>query len=267
MNPKVSIIIPCYNAGVLILEALESIKNCSDITTYEVIIVNDGSTDAETKEALDSIKTQYTIFSQENKGPAAARNYGVKNSRGDYILFLDSDNKLISGYLDKAIALFEQNKSVGVIYTDVVFFGVSTMPRFKPDIYNFEKLLASNYIDMCAMLKKEVWHEVNGLDENRILIGREDWDFWLRVGKTNWQLYYLEERLYQYRIRKESLIDAKNKENNINEVYQYIYAKHVDSLSQLYPKAYNQMLIYQNDQKKPLRSFLKFMMLKFKKNN
>lgn len=265
MTPEISIIIPCYNSGVVLLEALQSIENCNDQVIYEIIIIDDGSNDLKTKNILNKLKDTHPILFQENKGPAAARNLGIKNSKAPFLLFLDSDNKLLTGYLDKAIKLFKNDAEIGVIYSNVSFFGETTKPRFEPDIYNYEKLLAHNYIDMCAIIRKKVWEEVGGLDESRKLIGREDWDFWLSIGKTNWKFHFIDEKFYEYRINKKSLINTIEEQTSSTKVREYIYAKHINSLSSLYPKNYLQSQFYLKDQQRPFRSFFKFIFINLKK--
>jgi glycosyltransferase involved in cell wall biosynthesis len=264
MNPLVSIIIPCYNSGKYLLEAIESIENCTDSVSYEIIITDDGSTEVFTKNTLKNFEEKYHILYQENKGPAAARNTGIKQSKGDFILFLDSDNKIVSGFIDKAAKVLLQDDTIGVVYSDAYFFGESEKPRFSPKAHDFSELLYQNYIDMCSMIRKSVWISVGGLDEHKVLIGREDWDFWLRVSKADWRFHFINEKLYQYRVRKESLIDTVNRKIDQNSAREYIYAKHIDKLSILFPCIYIQSINYKNDKKKPLRSFFKYIFLNLK---
>src|SRR4051812_30462131 len=100
-EPVVSIIIPCYNSGKYLPEALDSISAYPDKGMYEVIIINDGSTDELTLSLLNNLQQngEHIVLHQENKGPAAARNAGVKMAKAPYLLFLDSDNKIESNYI------------------------------------------------------------------------------------------------------------------------------------------------------------------------
>ena len=93
--PKVSVIIPCYNAGEWIDEAVDSVLS-QTYKDYEIIIVNDGSSDPLTQEKLRSYESSsIQVIHQENKGPAAARNTGIRSARGEYILPLDADDMLV----------------------------------------------------------------------------------------------------------------------------------------------------------------------------
>src|ERR1700712_3667751 len=112
----VSIIIPYYNAGLYLQDALGSLKTFKDNPDVEIIIVNDGSTDPESIAFLETIKDDvYIIINQQNAGAAAARNTGLKASIGDYILFLDSDNKLRDVFIDKGLGIL-RNEEVDIVY-------------------------------------------------------------------------------------------------------------------------------------------------------
>src|ERR1700730_11658859 len=98
MNSKVSIIIPCYNQGHYLMEALDSIKGINP-GLLEVIIVNDGSTDPYTNELCKNLESQgWQVIWQDNKGLSAARNVGIRQASGNYILPLDADNKIRTEY-------------------------------------------------------------------------------------------------------------------------------------------------------------------------
>ncbi|MCS7063994.1 MAG: glycosyltransferase family 2 protein, partial [Methylacidiphilales bacterium] len=88
--PKFSVIIPTYNRAPLLKQTLDSVLNQSFLD-YEIIIVDDGSTD-DTWQYLQSLRVKVTYYRQDNKGPAAARNLGAQHASGDYLAFLDSDD-------------------------------------------------------------------------------------------------------------------------------------------------------------------------------
>lgn len=262
--PTVSIVIPCYNSGLYIPEAIASIDTYTGGNTYEVIIVDDGSTDAATLNFLSGLsKEKYTVIHQENKGPAAARNTGIKASKGEYILFLDSDNKIRPAYIDRGIQVLSTYKEVGVFYGSAAFFGTTTKAQFHPAEFDMLKILHSNYIDMCSMVRKETWQEVFGLDEDRRLIGHEDWEFWIRIGATNWKFFHLDEVLFDYRIRTDSLTTQAAQDQKLGQMLSYVYGKHWQLYRKYYKYLDKQFDYYKYDQARPFRAFVKFLYKKY----
>ncbi|WP_242057011.1 glycosyltransferase, partial [Planktothrix sp. FACHB-1355] len=120
----VTVVIPCYNQGEFILEAISSVESCQD-RVYEILVINDCSTEKVTLKVLDYLKENgYCIIEHErNLGLAEARNTGVKKARGRYILPLDSDNKIRPEYITKSMEILDKYPEVGVVYGDAEFFG------------------------------------------------------------------------------------------------------------------------------------------------
>ncbi len=254
-NPVVSVIIPCYNSGRFLGETVESIKNCKDIGEIEVIIVDDGSTDKITLNLLETLKSEdYIILYQENKGPAAARNTGVKISKSDYLFFLDSDNKIRENYIKKGISVLHSNPAVGIVYGKPAFFGDSTAPRFETREYNKHDLFFYNYIDMCSLMRKQVWEEAGEFDESEIVIGYEDWEFWIRCGATKWKFYFLNETCFDYRIRNNSLVTSAETLKKTQQMRRYVLSKDVNIVLNNYHALYS---LYNNETKNPMRTFVK----------
>ncbi len=121
----VSVIIPVYNPGNYLLEAIESVyaSDNLDKINYEIILVNDGSTDKYTLMILNALKSKehLTIIDQKNQGPAAARNTGIRHSSGKYLLFLDADNKIRSKFIQTAIKILKNDKA-DIIHGNPHFF-------------------------------------------------------------------------------------------------------------------------------------------------
>ena len=106
-QPKISVIIPCYNQALFLSESLESVIS-QTLPDWECIIVNDGSTDNSLSIANDYAlrDSRIKVISQENSGPSAARNHGVQECRGEYILFLDGDNVIARDYIARGLAIY-----------------------------------------------------------------------------------------------------------------------------------------------------------------
>ena len=113
---KVSIVIPCYNHGVMLREALTSVEQVRNANLLEVIIVDDGSSEAETTGILEEVgQAGHSVVAQSNWGLSAARNVGIRLAKGEFILPLDSDNRVRDAYLNEAASLLKDNPSLDVI--------------------------------------------------------------------------------------------------------------------------------------------------------
>ena len=203
---RVSIIIPCYNHGAMLREALASVEQVRNASLLEVIIVDDGSSEAETTRILNEVaEAGHCVVPQPNRGPGAARNTGIRLAKGEFILPLDSDNRLRGVYLDEGVSLLKNNPSVGVIYADAEYFGERSGRWHVPE-FDLLSLIRMNFIDTCALYRKKLWEEVGGYDEQMICMGWEDWDFWLRVTCHGGAFVHLSKIGFDYRVRKDSVI-------------------------------------------------------------
>ncbi|MDI5898162.1 glycosyltransferase family 2 protein [Flavobacterium yafengii] len=206
MNPILSIIIPCYNSESTLESTLESVIR-QDFQDWEALIINDGSTDTTEEIALRWINKdeRFKYFAKQNEGLGKTRNYGIGKSKGSYILPLDSDNQLIKDFTQEAIAVFEKNQDIGVVYGDAEYFGEKT-GLWKVADYDLKKMLANNYIDACGIFRKKLWVEVGGYDENMPYQGNEDWEFWIALGVLNVKFHHLNKITFKYFVSKDSMI-------------------------------------------------------------
>lgn len=203
---KVSIVIPCYNRGAMLREALASVEQVRNTNLLEVIIVDDGSSDAEMAQILaEATEARYCVVAQLNRGPAAARNTGIRLAKGEFILPLDSDNRLRHLYLNEGVSLLSRNPGVGVVYADAEYFGERSGRWYVPD-FNLLSLIRMNFIDACALYRKRLWEEVGGYDEQVICMGVEDWDFWLRLAARGARFVHVPKIAFDYRVQSDSMI-------------------------------------------------------------
>jgi len=203
---KVSIVIPCFNHGAMLREALTSLEEVRNENLLEVIIVDDGSSDAETIRILKEVaEAGYNVVSQPNGGLGAARNAGIRGAKGEFILPLDSDNRLRRVYLEQGVSLLKENPSLGVIYADAEYFGEKT-GRWQVQEFDLLSLIRMNFIDACALYRKALWEGVGGYDEQMPWMGLEDWDFWLRVACHGGSFFHLPAVGFDYRVRSDSEI-------------------------------------------------------------
>lgn len=225
----ISIIIPCYNHGKYLQEAIKSVEENKSTYPVEIIIVNDGSTDKHTLTVIKQLENEgYHIINQENKGLPVARNNGIKIAKGKYILPLDSDNKILTPYLNDAVDILESNKNIDIVYGNAKYIGEKSGTRKNTPI-NIDKMLYSNHIDACAIFRKSVWEKVNGYSEDMPYMGVEDWNFWLKCINAKCNFYYLNKECFEYRVLSTSMI-----RNTPEDFYQKSFEYNLKTLSSLY---------------------------------
>jgi glycosyltransferase involved in cell wall biosynthesis len=252
MTPVISIVIPCYNQGNFLDEALQSITQCDDKSLYEIIIVNDGSTDENTLNILKGLSSKgYNIVNQLNKGLGAARNIGIKAATGKYILPLDSDNKIKPEYIYEGIKLLDNDASLNVVYSDAEYFGEKT-GMWESGAFNLQRLMIENYIDACAIFRKSTWEMIGGYDEKMPVMGYEDWDLWLRIAFRNGKFAYINKTLFYYRYSAKSMIRSV-KTANLSLLFEYMGKKYSSYLNHSY---LNRLILFKLTKNKGLVFYL-----------
>lgn len=230
----ISVVIPCYNHGEFLQEAIESVKKNKGKYSVEIIIVNDGSSDEKTLGVFKKIEEEGCfILHQENQGLAKARNNGISLAKGKYIIPLDSDNQLTKEYMTTAVDLMEKDKSIDIVYGDAEYFGEKT-GKWKNKSFYIEHMLTSNHIDACAIFRKSVWIELEGYSEDMPYMGCEDWNFWLKAYNNSLNFHYLNKVCFLYRVMSDSMIRT-TKEDFYEKTFNY----NVRTLSLLYAKEIN----------------------------
>ena len=182
-NPLVSVILPTYNRGWILTEAIDSVL-AQDYQDYELIVVDDGSTD-NTREILDGYGPDIIVLRQANKGVSAARNRGIAAAAGQLVAFLDSDDLWLPRKLSRQVEFFKLNPAAVINQTEEIWVrnGVRVNPKDrhrKPSGMIFERSLGLCLVSPSAvMIKKSLFDAVGVFDEN--LPACEDYDLWLRI--------------------------------------------------------------------------------------
>lgn len=228
----ISIIIPCFNDAVYIEQAVQSALD-QTYENKEIIVVDDGSNE-KTKEVLKRLEKKIDLLiTQDNKGLSFARNVGIKRSKGDFILILDSDDFFEPHYCEKAAGLLLGADDIKLVTCFAKRFDEDGLiDVFKPIGGGIENFLLSNAAIGNALYRKRDWDFVGGYDEE-MTQGYEDWEFYIRLISNGGEAYVIKEPLFNYRQKKESM---RTRGNEVKyKLQKYIYFKHID----LYKDHYN----------------------------
>ncbi|WP_170235775.1 glycosyltransferase family 2 protein [Colwellia demingiae] len=197
----VSIVVPVYNGEQYLAKTVESILN-QNYQNIELILVDDGSSDksAEIMQELEKKDTRIRSFYNQNGGVACARNFGIKQAKADFIAFCDQDDLWLATKLSKQIPLFN-NPKIGLVYCGAIakyeMYNKQSKPSFdnkyKGDV--FSQLVKLNMFTCCtAVARKTYLEQVGGFDDDRALMGVDDWHLWLKLAMVC-EFDYVEEHL------------------------------------------------------------------------
>ena len=206
--PLISVVMPSYNSEQYIEEAIQSVLD-QTYRNFELIVIDDGSQD-NTTDLVGRYGNRVSLSIQPNMGPGAARNNGIRQSRGSLICFLDSDDVWVRDKLRKQLLFIKSNPHFGLICSDIATFDETGIlePRFKArhypiaNGYVLDQLLFSNWLQTSAVMVKKECLETYAFDEERGLFG-EDWILWMQLA-ARYQIGFMPEPLVKYRVRPAS---------------------------------------------------------------
>jgi glycosyltransferase involved in cell wall biosynthesis len=226
-GPEVSVIIPCFNDGVFLKQALKSVF-AQTLPPGQILVVNDGSTDSKTIALLDRLdEPAVRVIHQENRGLGGARNTGLRHATGKYVYFLDADNTLLRECLMILSSMLEADEGAIAAYSKMWLRGGPRSGTEWGEAYNPYFLLAHNQWDAGMMLRREAVHKHDlYYDDTKRCHGYEDWELNIRLTKTGKPILFCSKPLYIYRVRKESLLAASRRQ--FPEIVNYIQQKHRD---------------------------------------
>ena len=233
MNFLVSVIVPCYNQAQYLPETLESVL-LQTYQNWECIIVNDGSPDntEEIAKLYCNKDNRFKYIHKENGGLSSARNSGIKSSIGEYILPLDSDDLIGEEYIEKAIQHFKVYPETKLVYCKASFFG-NKVGEWKLADYNYSELLFGNMI-FCSALYKRVDYDKTSYYNENLILGFEDWDFWLTLLNEEDQVYRIPEICFFYRTKDHSMLSSLS-EQSAMQLRIKIYDDHREKFEKYIP--------------------------------
>ncbi len=210
MMEYISVIMPAYNAEKYIEASILSVIG-QTYTNWELIIVNDGSVDGTLSiaEGYQQKDKRIRVITQQNMRLAAARNTGIKNAKGDWVAFLDSDDIWHMDKLEKQVLVSREQRDVDFIYTNGWIFNEDNMQDLTPyptvcgrycarQMYN--AIYKNNYIPVLSvMLRADIIKKIGFSEDRAFFYGCEDWDCWLKLARNEVNFYGLDEPLFYYR--------------------------------------------------------------------
>jgi glycosyltransferase involved in cell wall biosynthesis len=264
----VSIIVPVWNAEEYIKESVDSAL-AQTHPNFEVIVVDDGSTDG-TRNILESYAkdSRFKYVYQTNKGLAGARNTGIRESKGEYVAFLDSDDIFMPDKIKEQVDAFETHPDFGVCYSDLTHFSdspatlsvamragppaptrgawrASSKPReFYHHRYTYpsgdilEPLLRRQFINpLTVMVRREVIDKYGMFNES--FRRSEDWELWLRWAHAGVKFYYLNKPLAYYRMRNVGNLSSIESEPTMKEKNLEFFTRFGEKLTSQEKQKYN----------------------------
>ncbi|WP_298745178.1 glycosyltransferase [uncultured Microbacterium sp.] len=196
---RAAVVIPVFNSGATLTETLESVW-AQTYPALDIVVVDDGSTDALTIRMLDALGSdaRVRIIRQENAGPSAARNAGIAASSARYFMPVDSDDRISPTYIAEAVEVLEKYPHVPLVYARAELFGRYSGIWRLPD-FSWAGFLIHNQIFPSALFRRTDWAAVGGYDES-MRRGREDHDFVMRVLARGGEPHRLDAVRFFYRI-------------------------------------------------------------------
>lgn len=202
--PLLTVVMPYYNLGATVDDALDSLV-AQTYHGFEVIVVDDGSTEQMSIEKLHGIEQRYSglnlhVIHQKNRGVAEARNTGMKQAHGKYIICLDSDDMLEPTYLEKCLVVLEGSPDIALVTAHQQMFGV-TQELYKKNAYSPSALYNDNMVLTAAVFRRRAWEVAGGFLSG---IGYEDWELWIRLAEHGFWGKLIPEALFRYRTALQS---------------------------------------------------------------
>jgi GT2 family glycosyltransferase len=235
MTSRVSVVVTCCDLGPWLDAAVDSVL-AQTVPVFEIVIVNDGSSDAATCRLLADYRRERTrVLHTERQGLPAARNAGARETSGEYLCMLDADDLLEPVYVERSLAALQADPALGFASHWLRAFGIDawewTPARIEPP-----GMLLVNPVNGAALMRRAMFDALGGFDET-MTDGCEDWEFWIRAVSAGWKGTIVPEFLYRYRQRADSMSrtmytvpGAAALRRQLVERHPDLYATHLDAL-------------------------------------
>jgi glycosyltransferase involved in cell wall biosynthesis len=226
--PRVSVIVPCYNQGEFLAVAVDSVL-AQTYRDFEIVVVDDGSTDPATRAALADFRRPRTrVIDAVHGGLAAARNLAIAHSTGAYLCALDADDWLDPSFLAKTVPVLDGDPSIAFVSSWLRTFGEEDW-EWTPERCDLPTLLWENTVLTAALVRRDAVLAAGGYDAAMPVQGDEDWDLWLTLAERGCRGVILPEVLFHYRRRAGSMSTVASYGPGHLPLARYRLAKHRES--------------------------------------
>lgn len=227
--PLVSVITPIYNYGVMFQKTLLSVFE-STYTNLEVVIICDGSEDNYVLKKLDTLKNHpnFKVLYQKNSGPSEARNFGISESKGQFILPLDSDDMIYPDYIQSCVNILKKDDKISPVYCDTNHVGQIQGIEQRPE-WSMNRLKQGPFIVNCSMFTRDAFELCGGYDKS--LFGWEDYDLWIRMGLKGFKGKRIPKPLFVYFHHEKDGTVSTVANQNQEELYKKIIGKNFQMIN------------------------------------
>jgi glycosyltransferase involved in cell wall biosynthesis len=226
--PRVSVIVPCYDLGPYLDEAVESVL-AQSYQDFEIIVVDDGSTDPETQAIIGEYRRPKTrVIRAAHGGLASARNTGIAHAQGELLCALDADDRLAPSFLEKTVRAIDDDPAITFASCWLRAFGDEAW-EWRPERCDLPTLLSENTVLTAAVVRRAAVASVGGYDAAMPVQGDEDWDLWLTLVERGFRGVIVPEVLFDYRRRAGSMSTICWHGAGHLPLARYRLAKHADT--------------------------------------
>lgn len=222
--PGTSFVVTCHDLGRFLDETVDSLL-AQTVQDFEIVVVNDGSTDPMTCRLLADYQRERTrVVHSERRGLPGARNLGVARSRGRYLCMVDADDLLEPTYLERSLHALERQPELAFASHWLRTFGDEVVD-WTPTDCSLPALLHANTLNGAALLRRDVFERIGGFDET-FTDGCEDWEFWIRVVAAGHRGTIIPEFLFKYRRRADSMSRRMHGVPGMAALHRQLMARH-----------------------------------------
>ncbi|GAA0880307.1 hypothetical protein GCM10009119_32770 [Algoriphagus jejuensis] len=253
----VSVVVPCYNQSKYLRETVENALK-STYRPIELLIINDGSKDDSLGIArkLAEEFPEVRVLDQPNGGVSVARNNGISNAKGEIILPLDGDDLIAPVYMEEAVKVLTTRQEVKVVYCQAVKFNEEGQKKWHLKPFSRHQLAKDNMIFSAAFIWKKDAEAVGGFSED-MKMGREDWEFWIKMLKNGGEVVQLPFVGFYYRLTTTSKRKRTGTIQKKRDRIDYLNKKHAD----FFERELNGPLRIQRTWSRPYNKLMKLLRL------
>jgi glycosyltransferase involved in cell wall biosynthesis len=223
---RIDVVVAHYNHGEYLETALDSLL-AQSVSGFDIIVVDDGSTELASKEVLARLGAHpcVRVVYRDHQGVGAARNAGIQLSDAQYIFVMDADDRVEPSFIEECLAVLDRRPEVGIVSSWIRTFGVGEW-LVKPAGGLIEDFLHKNNCPGQAVIRRTCWEQTGGYREE-LGSAAEDWEFYLSVLERRWRAHIVEKPLLHYRVQRQSANTASQARRS--DLYRRIVALHEDT--------------------------------------